>query len=63
MNEADQWRERAREWFALAESAGDDEGAKALSTLAEEALMFANELDAESCPPLTPDQSLPDSSL
>jgi hypothetical protein len=47
MSEADQWRQKAQAWSAMAQSSGDEIISRVLSDLAAEALNLANYLDAE----------------
>ena len=51
--EADEWRKRAREWFVLSETGEYKAGAGAFLALAKEAMLLADDIEANRVAPLT----------
>jgi hypothetical protein len=52
--EADEWRKRAREWFVLSETGEYKAGAGAFLALAKEAMLLADDIEANRVAPLAP---------
>jgi hypothetical protein len=53
MAEADEWRKRAREWFARAQTSGDKFAIDLFSALANESMLLADDIEANRVAPLT----------